>query len=139
MYCYKFNVFNQHESPWEGTRICKKKNLKSINYMRQKVLLKNLKQPFWKIYKEKNIESFEDGGWHFNSLLTPEEISLKLKTFAHTEFSKPEYSDVNIIKENIQQNRDLFKRNLTYKKVALDNTFPKYILENKKELNYWIL
>ena len=21
MYCYKFNIFNQHESPWEGTRV----------------------------------------------------------------------------------------------------------------------
>lgn len=25
MYTYKFNIFNQFESPWEGTRICKKK------------------------------------------------------------------------------------------------------------------
>ncbi len=139
MYCYKFNVFNQHESPWEGTRVCKKKNLKSIDFMRQKIVLKNLKQPFWKIYKEKSIESFKDGGWHFNSLLTPEEISLKLKTFAHTEFAKPEYSDVNIIKENIQRNKDLFKRNITYKRVELDNTFPKHILENKEELRSWIV
>ena len=25
---YKFNLFNKYESPWEGTRVCKKKNLK---------------------------------------------------------------------------------------------------------------
>ena len=25
MYCYKFNLFNKYESPWEGTRVCKKK------------------------------------------------------------------------------------------------------------------
>ena len=25
MYCYKFNLYNKYESPWEGTRICKKK------------------------------------------------------------------------------------------------------------------
>ena len=139
MYCYKFNIFNQYESPWEGTRVCKKKNLKSIDYMRQQIVLKNLKQPFWKIYKEKSIDIFNDGGWHFNSLLTPEEISLKLKTFAHIEFAKPEYSDVNIIKKNILQNKDLFKRNHTYKKVELDDTFPKYILQNKQKLSYWIL
>ena len=116
MYCYKFNLYNQYESPWEGTRICKKKNLKSIDYMRQKVLLKNLKQPFWKIYKEKSIDIFKNGGWHFNSLLTPEEISIKLRTFAHTEFAKSEYSDINVIKENINKKKDLFKRNITYKK-----------------------
>ena len=34
---YKFNLFNKYESPWEGTRVCKKKNLKSIDYMRQKI------------------------------------------------------------------------------------------------------
>ena len=27
MYCYKFNLYNKYESPWEGTRICKKKIL----------------------------------------------------------------------------------------------------------------
>ena len=138
MYCYKFNLFNKKESPWEGTRICKKKNLKSINYMRQKVVLKNLDQPFWKFYKEKSIEIFRDGGWHFNSLLTPEEISLKLKTFAHNEFAKPEYSDVDVIKKNIQEHKDLFKRNLIYEKVDLDITFPKYIIENKQKLSYWV-
>ena len=25
---YKFNLFNEHESPWEGTRACKKKKFK---------------------------------------------------------------------------------------------------------------
>ena len=49
---YKFNLYNEYESPWEGTRICKKKNLKSINFMRQKVVTKILKI-FWKFYKEK--------------------------------------------------------------------------------------
>ena len=34
---FKFNLFNPHETPWEGTRVCKKKNLKSIDFMRQKV------------------------------------------------------------------------------------------------------
>ena len=41
MYTYKFNIFNQYESLWEGTRICKKKDLKSIDWLRQKVLAKN--------------------------------------------------------------------------------------------------
>ena len=79
MYTYKLNIFNQFESPWEGTRICKKKNLKSIDWLRQKVIAKNLKHPFWRVDKEKNIELIQDGGWHFNYLLTPKQISKKLK------------------------------------------------------------
>ena len=139
MYCYKFNLFNKYESPWEGTRVCKKKNLKSIDYMRQKVLKKNLNKAFWKFYKEKNIEIIENGGWHFNSIISPAEISKKLRTFAHTEFSKNQYSDINIIKKNIEEHKDLFGRNITYTKVNMDNSFPEYILKNKNNLKEWIL
>ena len=42
MYTYKINILNQYESPWEGTRICKKKDLKSIDWLRQKILAKKL-------------------------------------------------------------------------------------------------
>ncbi len=138
-FCYKFNIFNNFETPWEGTRVCKMKNLKSINYMRQKILSKNLSAPFWKIFKHKSIELIENGGWHFNSLLTPEEISIKLKTFAHKEFASLQYSDVNIIKKNILNLKDLFNRNHYYKKVELDNSFPDYILKNKSNLKNWLL
>ena len=86
-----------------------KKNLKSIDFMRQKVISKNLQQPFWKFYKEKNIQIFNNGGWHFNSLLKPEDISLKLKTFAHIEFRSDEFSNVDVIKKNIMKIRIYLK------------------------------
>ena len=91
---YKFNLFNPHESPWEGTRVCKKKNLKSIDFMRQKIRSKNLNYKFFRIDKEKDIEIFKEGGWHFNNILSPEEISLKLKTFAHSEFADEKFSSI---------------------------------------------
>ena len=116
-----------------------KKKFKINRLYEAKNCLKKLKTTILENIQRKSIDIFKNGGWHFNSLLTPEEISLKLKTFAHTEFAKPEYSDVNIIKQNIQQKKDLFKRNLTYTAVELDNTFPKYILENKEELSSWIV
>ena len=88
---YKFNLFNKYESPWEGTRVAKKKNLKSIDFMRQKVLKKNLKYNFFRIDKEKNIQIFHDAGWHFSDVMTVDQISLKLKTFAHVEFSNEKF------------------------------------------------
>jgi len=138
IYCYKFNLYNKYESPWEGTRVCKLKNLKSIDFMRQKIKLKNLSQPFWKFNKERSIEIYNDGGWHFNSLLTAKDISKKLQTFAHTEFADVKYSDISIIEKNIRERRDLFKRNRFYNHVKLDNSFPEYILKNKEELKEWI-
>ncbi len=136
---YKINLFNKYESPWEGTRVCKKKNLKSINFMRQKVKSKNLNYSFLRIDKEKSIEIFEDGGWHFNNILSSEEISLKLKTFAHTEFAGEEFSSIDIIKEKIEKKIDLFNRNHTYKEVEIDSTFPKYLLENLNEYEKFII
>ena len=135
---YKLNLFNKFESPWEGTRVTKKKNLKSINFMRQEIKKKNLKYNFLRLDKEKSIEIFDNGGWHFNNIMEPDQISLKLKSFAHTEFDKDEYTSVKNIKEKIRKRTDLFGRNHQYEKVDLDESFPKYILSNKEKLKKFI-
>ena len=136
---YKFNLFNKYESPWEGTRVCKKKDLKSIDFMRQKVKSKNLNYNFLRFDKEKNIELFSNGGWHFNNIMSAEDISRKLITFAHKEFSSPEFSSTEIIRDNINKRKDLFKRGHIYEKVELDNSFPKYLYKNKKLYEDFIL
>ena len=136
-YVYKFNIFNKFESPWEGTRACLKKNLKSIDFMRQKVLKKNLRK-WWRFDKEKSIELIDNGGWHFNNCFNSREISLKLKTYAHQEFSGIKYSDVKIIEEKIKKREDIFYRGWTFDKVNLDETFPKYILQNQEKFKEFI-
>ena len=127
---YKFNIFNPYESPWEGTKVCKKKNLKSIDFMREKVRKKNLRYKFYRFDKEKNIQIFENAGWHFNNVMSPEKISKKLKTFAHNEFSSEEFSSVETIRNKINAKVDLFNRNEKYEVVKIDEGFPKYLLDN---------
>ena len=62
LFYYKLNVKEtKFGKNWEGTRGCLKKNLKSIDYMRQKVLKKNLKYGFWRIDKEKNFQIIKNG------------------------------------------------------------------------------
>jgi beta-1,4-mannosyl-glycoprotein beta-1,4-N-acetylglucosaminyltransferase len=136
---YKFNIFNPYETPWEGTRVCKKKNLKSIDFMRQKIRSKNLQYKFYRFDKEKSIEIFHNAGWHFNNVMSPELISLKLKTFAHSEFSMSKFSDVNVIKDKIENKIDLFERGHNYKKVDLDKSFPRYLIENREKYKNYIL
>ncbi len=136
---FKFNLYNPYETPWEGTRVSKKKNLKSIDFMRQKVKSKNLKYNFLRFDKEKNIEIFKDGGWHFNNIMEPELISLKLKTFAHSEFSEKKFSDVDIIRSKIDRKIDLFERGHQYKKIEFDDSFPKYLLSNYEKYKSFIL
>ncbi|MDC0436874.1 glycosyl transferase family 17 [Candidatus Pelagibacter sp.] len=136
---YKFNLFNPYESPWEGTRVCKKKNLKSIDFMRQKIKSKNLNYNFYRIDKEKNIQIFNDAGWHFNNILRPEEIALKLKTFAHSEFSDQKFSSTKVIEDKIEKKIDLFERGHQYLKVEIDSTYPKQIRENKNQFKEFII
>ena len=128
---FKFNLFNPYETPWEGTRVCKKKNLKSIDFMRQKVKKKNLTYNFFRFDKEKSIELFEEGGWHFNNIMKPEDISLKLKTFAHSEFGDEKFSNIEVIKNKIDKKIDLFERGHKYEAVKLDSSFPSELLSNK--------
>jgi len=136
---YKFNLYNKYESPWEGTRVCKRKNLQSIDFMRQKVKSKNIKYNFLRIDKEKNIQLFTNGGWHFNNIMKPEEISIKLKTFAHTEFSEDKFSNPKTIEKKINQKIDLFGRDQGYKAIELNKDFPSYILKNKEKYSEFLI
>ena len=140
MYYYKFNIMSVDEGNgnWPGTRICKKKNLKSFfNFRLLKV--KNLNYPFWRIDKEKSIQLIKKGGWHFTYLMSPRQISQKIMSMAHTEFDKVEFkNEINIIK-NIKNLEDLFSRNIKLKKVKIDNTFPRYLRENDEIYKDWIL
>jgi beta-1,4-mannosyl-glycoprotein beta-1,4-N-acetylglucosaminyltransferase len=138
-FCYKFNLFNKYETPWSGSRVAKKKDLKSFNWLRQNVLIKNLKYSWFRFDKEKSIQPIYEGGWHFNNLMTPKDISLKLKTFAHTEYASKKFSDIKIIKKKITNSEDLFNLNLKYEKIIFDNTFPKYIIRNKNKYSKWFL
>jgi len=107
--------------------------------MRQKVKSKNLKYSLFRFDKEKSLELFRNGGWHFNNVMTPEKISLKLKTFAHTEFSEDRFSSVETIKNKISKKVDLFERDHNYEALTLDNRFPEFILENKEKFKDYII
>jgi beta-1,4-mannosyl-glycoprotein beta-1,4-N-acetylglucosaminyltransferase len=138
-FVYKINLLNQYENPWEGTRIARKKDLSSIDYMRQKVLSKNLKYSFWRIDKERNIETFNNGGWHFNNLMSPKNISLKIRTFAHSEYNKKIFFDPIIIKKKIKERKDLFNRGRTYKKISINkNNYPTFIFNSLNKLKNFI-
>ena len=71
--------------------------LSSIDFMRQKIKSKNLNYSFYRIDKEKNIDLYHNAGWHFNNILSPEKISLKLRTFAHSEYSDEKYSSPGLV------------------------------------------
>ena len=131
----KINMINMTQKYWSGTKICQKKFLKSPQWLRN---IKTKKRPFWKFYKPKEPQLIFDGGWHFSYLKKPENISRKIKSFAHQEFNQEKFTNVKNIKEKIENHFDIFGRNYKYKKIDLNKDFPKYILENKSKFNEWI-
>tara|TARA_Y200000002_G_C22654707_1_gene652960 strand:- start:887 stop:1690 length:804 start_codon:yes stop_codon:yes gene_type:complete len=138
-FVYKLNIFNPYESPWEGTRICKKKNLKSFSHLRKTIKKKNLKKSFWKFNIEKSIDIIEDGGWHFNNLYTPEIISKKLQVSPHQEFSSSDFTNIEVVKKKIYDLEDLYNRGHKYKKVQIDKSYPDLFLRNINSLKDYIL
>ena len=140
MYYYKLNIMNIDEGNgnWPGSRICQKKNLKSFFKLRL-LKIKNLKYPFWRIDKEKNIELIKNGGWHFTYLMKPQEISKKIQDMAHTEFNKEKFKDISYIENNIINLKDPFNRDLNLRKTDIDDSFPDYIKKNKELFKEWIL
>ena len=136
MFNYKINLLNETENNWHGSKICLKKNLKSPQWLRN---LKFKKYPFWRIDKPRNLQIIENGGWHFAYLQNIDSISKKIKSFAHGEFNKPYLANPENIKEKINMGKDIFDRKISYKKVEIDSSFPKYIIDNKKKLKEWII
>ena len=136
MFMYKLNLLNLMESNWHGSKICLKKNFRSPQWIRN---LKFKKYPFWRIDKIKNLQIIKNGGWHFAYLQSPENISKKIKSFAHGEFNKSEITNEENIKIKIEKAEDIFERGYKLKKVEVDSTFPKYIFDNKDKFKKWII
>ena len=135
MYYYKLNIQNITNPTWYGTRICKKKYLKSPQWIRnQKVKKKKLFNIF-----NLNWNIISNGGWHFSFLLSPKEIKNKLNSFAHIEFNNPQFNNLEKIKSSILNKKDLFDRAIEYKDVKIDNTYPIYIQKNIKKFEEWII
>ena len=131
----KINLLNKTFPNWFGTKACKKKFLKSPQWLRDQ---KVKKYPFYKFYKIKwNI--IENGGWHFSYLMPPAQIKDKLKSFAHSEFNSDYYTNIDSITKSIQNKDDILKRDQKYEKITFDYNFPKYIHENLTKFDEWII
>ena len=136
MFMYKLNLLNLRESNWHGSKICLKKNLKSPQWLRN---LKFKKYPFWRFDKPRNIQIIKDGGWHFAYLHTAQNISRKIKSFAHGEFNKKNLTDEKEIQKRIENKEDIFNRGYDLKKIDIDESYPDYIRQNLELFKNWII
>ena len=147
---YKFNLL-YNQMMWPGTKGCKKKNLKSLSWLRN---IKLKKYPFWRLdtlfsdTKYTDINVIDDGGWHFTNLKTPEDMYKKFMNFGHHDEFKLSGLTIEKIKEKIE-NKEMFydhfadksstnKWESDYKlKLASEDILPKFLIENKNKYKNW--
>jgi hypothetical protein len=88
--------------------------------------------------KREKITVLPNAGWHFTKMFSDEIVLDSIHASSHIEFNSPDI-DIEHIKKR-KTDHQVFYGN--YRKgtvVNLDNTFPKYLLENKKNFNQFIL
>ena len=139
MFYYKLNLLNKTEPYWFGTKACKKKYLKSPQWLRNQ---KIKEYPYWRLDKWLtyiNWNIVNEGGWHFSFLMNSTNIRKKLLSYAHAEFSGNKFSSLSAIENKISQKKDLFGRGYKFQKVVINKLFPDYILNNKKNFKDFII
>ena len=150
MFYYKFNL-KLPNLVWSGTKACKKKYLKSPQWLRN---IKDKKYPFYRIdtyFSEKkyiNLMFVNEGGWHFSNIKTAGEIEYKLKSYLHhREFDVNPMTTTEI--ENIIKNKQAIYDltvDKTVNKIGNGNKLekfplielPKYIQNNLEKFKNWI-
>ena len=62
-----------------------------------------------------------------------------MKSFAHTEFNRSIYTNEKNLRSRVKNYKDLFDGNISLKKINLDDSYPEYIINNKKKFKEWIV
>ena len=136
LFFYKLN-FGAKTVNWHGTRACKKKFLKSPQWLRN--LKTHKKYKFYRLDKllfSKNYENsfkiINNGGWHFTWLGDLDFIKNKLRSFAHTELNNPIINNDNYIKECIDDLKPIeIKHKIEISKISINKVnLPTHVIEN---------
>ena len=151
IFYYKLNRYLEGFT-WHGTKACKKKNLKSPQWIRN---VKNKKFSFWRLdtffseNKYINKIFIKNGGWHFSNLKNPADIENKLKSYLHHrdfDVEKIDLKEISRLMKNNETIYDMFadktekKFSKNKRKLSLypKNKLPQYILNNENKFKEWL-
>ena len=152
LFYYKLNRYLPNFK-WYGTKACKKKYLKSPQWLRS---IKNNHYPFFRIdtlfSNTKYIDKFivKNGGWHFCNLKNVKDIETKLKSYLHHRDYEVEELGIEKIKKLMEENKTIYdmygdKASKKYgdnSRINLEkfeiNKLPSYIQNNLIKFNNWV-
>ena len=150
LFYYKFNLLMPNIN-WYGSKACKLKDLKDIDWLRN---IKNKKYNFFRFdtlfsnFKYQNVNIVKKGGWHFSNLKNLEELQRKyLSDENHSEFESQNISKEKIkehlknktVGYNHQAKKDSKDRFNSIKLIKVDKTnLPEFIQKNIEKYTSWI-
>ena len=150
VFYYKLNL-ELKTLRWIGTKACRKKHLKSPQWLRN---IKDKIYPKWRIdilFSEKkynDIFFIENGGWHFSFVKKPEDIEKKLRSYLHhreydidpigIEKIKNLINSKSVIYDlRVDQTQYKFGGGQKLEKIDLE-LLPKHISTNKEKYLDWL-
>ena len=152
-FCYKLNLIYSI-MPWWGSKACKKKYLKSPQWLRS---IKNKKYPLWRLdtllsqKKYTDIHFVMDGGWHFTNIRNSDDLEKKLLNFLHHIDFEHSGLKLNDLKKLIEEKKVMYNHKIDSKRAEHDkwgeggklqkikfDQMPKYIIDNIEKYKYWL-
>jgi beta-1,4-mannosyl-glycoprotein beta-1,4-N-acetylglucosaminyltransferase len=148
------NALNLQNGYWERVRVVTADHFRSIQHLRKDIFLKDamlqktsriplIRVPdYWttrRFYlwllpengKHSEISVIPDSGWHFNNLITRNQVEMKIKSSCHVELSSEK--SVAMALQYFDQNREIYG-GAELELVPIDDTFPIAI---RKNLSDW--
>jgi hypothetical protein len=130
---FKLNymLVNNNESYHVWSVACKRKYLEAPDAFRGTRF--NLTHLPWE-YEDDNVRIYEHAGWHFTYLGDTEFIKNKIRSFAHTELNNDQVLNAIDVDAMIERGVGFNPQDpRPFVKVALDDYFPKTVLDNLDE------
>ncbi len=150
IFYYKFNLYYPNFT-WIGSKICKKKNLISPQWLR------NVKSKKYSIFrldslfsnkKYSDIGFIENGGWHFTNIKSAQQIDFKMRNFLHHLEYEESGMGVQDIQNSIRDKKIIYDYSADSKGIKqanfgklkrLDlNSLPDYMSKNINQFSEWI-
>ena len=118
---------------WLGTKIFAKRSIPENGI----ILLREAS------VTDPNAVRVADGGWHFGYMGSLHETDVskrigdKVVAAAHQEYNKQDI--LAEAKYRLMLGEDIFGRNATFKRVEVDDSYPEYLIQHRKDYEYLIM
>lgn len=121
LYRYYVNCRPVPPVQWPGTRMVRFRDFSCAEEMRHS-----------------GYKSFADAGWHFSWMGGVQRVQEKLAAYSHQERNRPELAAEDHIAKAMAEGRMFWDENQRLEFFSLDDSFPRYLLDNPQIFSSWI-